>query len=268
MLAAAEIPKLLSMLARASTKRCRDNFLSIAEVLCLLVRGSSSSTHEIMSDMRAALCAARDAGDITLIEYLTELRKLRELEAEPSAHAAGSSAAPASGATATPNSAARSASDADSMRSSELFDENGSPYKRARVASGSSEELAPDSAPLRPLSRQRSLGFSERDDDDEMDDDQNGEEGEEYGDDSSGRHAPAPEEPPDETLFKENESVQHKTKGVVQVVRMGMVEDYFNHGRVYCVYKELKPGCATFGTLLERGAHTAHLILLTHKLKC
>ena len=30
-----------------------------------------------MSDMRAVLSAARDAGDISLIEYLAELRKLR-----------------------------------------------------------------------------------------------------------------------------------------------------------------------------------------------
>ena len=87
-----------------------------------------------MSDMRAALSAARDAGDITLMEYLAELRKLREEGAASSAQAAGSSAAPTAGDTAPPNSAARAASDSGSVSDSELVGEDGAPYKRARVA--------------------------------------------------------------------------------------------------------------------------------------
>lgn len=227
--------------------------------------------------MRAALSAARDVGDITLMEYLAELRKLREEGAASSAPAAGSSAAPAAGDNAPPNSAARDASDSGSMGDSELVGEDGAPYKRARLAHtprGSSEEDkedAPDSAPRQPVSRKSSVGSFDSQVD-EMDYDQNGEENEEHGDDLRGRQTLAPSEPPDETLFKKNECVQHQTKGIVQVVRMGNVEDFFNHGRVYCVYKELKPGCAT--SAFECGAQTTplilltHLILLTRKLEC
>ena len=70
--AAAEILKLLSMLAarrpraRVDQALAEATFLSIAEVLCHLVRGRilswkqpvCSSTHASMSDMRAALSVA------------------------------------------------------------------------------------------------------------------------------------------------------------------------------------------------------------------
>ena len=85
-------------------------------------------THDRISDMRAALSAARDAGDITLKEYPdAELLKLREDGAASSAQAAGSAAAPMAGGTALPDSAARAASVADSMGDSDLVEENDSP---------------------------------------------------------------------------------------------------------------------------------------------
>ena len=60
-----------TLAARRDQPLAPTTFLSIAEVLCHTVRGHCSWTS--MSDMRAALSAARDAGDISLIEYLAEL---------------------------------------------------------------------------------------------------------------------------------------------------------------------------------------------------
>ena len=81
-----EIPKLRASRSTDVPHHFSDHFRSFVS-RCSWTYSSSIHPRPLarMSDTRAALSAARDAGDITLMEYLAELRKLREAGAVSSA---------------------------------------------------------------------------------------------------------------------------------------------------------------------------------------
>ena len=111
---------------------------------------------------KAELRAAKDAGDISLREYLEELRRLRSPQgARPHQRSSGSAAASSAASCAPAARACRSRAamhDDSSDDSSDLVDEDGRPFKRQRQpiatprrdassAPGSASGSPPGSAP-------------------------------------------------------------------------------------------------------------------------
>ena len=97
--------------------------------------------------IRAALLEAREAGDITITQYLNELKNLRA--PGDAATAGGSSHVPAA-AEAAPAVRQHSASprSSSSLASSQLVDEEGRAYKSPRHDANDDQQVdAPDSAP-------------------------------------------------------------------------------------------------------------------------
>ena len=130
---------------------------------------------------KAELRAAKDAGDISLREYLEELRRLRSPQgARPHQRSSGSAAASSAASCAPAARSRRSRAamhDDSSDDSSDLVDEDGRPFKRQRQpiatprrdassAPGSAPGSAPRSSARRePRSRQSEEFYYDEDDD-------------------------------------------------------------------------------------------------------
>ena len=120
--------------------------------------------------LRAELHAAREAGDISLGEYLSELRKLRECGA-PASGADEASSATAHSKAARAFAPAEAGDGASSSDDDDLVDEDGCQWKRARTTATpergniNAETDAPDSAPrsVQPQSSDHDRSFPDDD---------------------------------------------------------------------------------------------------------
>ena len=220
--------------------------------------------------LRGELHAAKEAGDISLSEYLAELRKLREGAAGPalgsSSAAAALSFAPAAS---TDHSLAKAAAHDDSSDDDDdLVDEDERPWKRQAVTSperdGRTDEdrNAPDtasSAARRAFDGQQpgcsmsgSGDFAEDEEDwcDFAEDEEDWREDEDRDDSNqpspTASHARAPEATASMFAFEVGSICLSNTSRLqdlrLTVVHIGSETDFVNNGNIYVRYQQVKRG--------------------------
>lgn len=216
------------------------------------------------AELRAELQAARVAGDISLSEYLEELKNLRDTRAPGASSMASSSGAAASSSAAFAPAASERAQEPaipaaygdSSEEEDELVDEDGRPWKKPRAqptdspqrCNADDEEVdAPDTAPQLARSQAAHSASDELSDQDS----------DHYG--GSHRMSPLAEEQPS----PEHEPAEHQELKVgdvcrcsaklegfrLTIVKFGTAADFLNNGRVYVRYQALKKGCVAIPAL-------------------
>ena len=188
---------------------------------------SSSTADQTRADLREAY----DAGDLTQVEYLAELRKLRE--------STTAAAAPLQEPRAE---AAHQVEDEEEDDDEELVDEDGSVYRPAKQqklndsAGSDASRISKNGSPHGSFTSIFSGGFG----DDLCDGSIGGSLG------GTPVHSPVEEPVVEESLCKPGAKAKHTGEGgkekEVTVVKIGTEADFANNGRVHIKWSQLKPG--------------------------